>query len=192
MRRYEDDRAVRVSRSACCRRVKRGVSDRRTRADAELTAKLRAIQREHHGRYGSQRMHADMRKQGISVSRKRTAGLMRENGLNAKRRAQVHSDYQFELRTSGVRKHPGQGCPCRRYLPRRSADASAFSPLNRGFGKRLICKQIVNKTSTFCQPFLFYYITQKFRGHFAQRSGCLLRFADPDKQMRSICRADKT
>jgi transposase InsO family protein len=75
-----------VSRSAYYRWVRQGVSDKRDRADAELVAVLQAIQKEHHGRYGTPRMQVELRKRGIRVSRKRIAKLLKKHGLNAKRR----------------------------------------------------------------------------------------------------------
>jgi transposase InsO family protein len=75
-----------VSRSAYYQWEKQGVSDRRERADGELAALLRALQEEHHGRYGAPRMQVELRKQGIRVSRKRIGKLLRKHGLNAKRR----------------------------------------------------------------------------------------------------------
>jgi transposase InsO family protein len=75
-----------VSRSAYYQWEKQGVSDRRERADAELVEKLRALQEEHHGRYGAPRMRAELRKQGIGVRGKRIGKLLRKHGLNAKRR----------------------------------------------------------------------------------------------------------
>ena len=76
-----------VSRSAYYRWVTHGVSDRWERSDAALVAVLRAIQQEHHGRYGAPRIQAELRKEyGLRVSRKRIAKLLKKHGLNAKRR----------------------------------------------------------------------------------------------------------
>jgi transposase InsO family protein len=75
-----------VSRSAYYQWEKQGVSDRRERGDTELAEKLRALQEEHHGRYGAPRLQIELRKQGIRVSRKRIGKLLRKHGLNAKRR----------------------------------------------------------------------------------------------------------
>ncbi|GHV18774.1 transposase [Spirochaetia bacterium] len=76
-----------VSRSAYYRWVKRGISDRREQADAALVEKLRAIQKEHHGRYGAPRIQAELRRRyGLRVSRKRIAKLLKKHGLNAKMR----------------------------------------------------------------------------------------------------------
>jgi transposase InsO family protein len=76
-----------VSRSAYYRWAKQGISGRREQADAELVEKLRAIQQEHHGRYGTPRIQAELRmRYGLWVSRKRIAKLLKKHGLNAKRR----------------------------------------------------------------------------------------------------------
>jgi putative transposase len=58
----------------------------RQREDAQLTEELRQEFRAHHGRYGSPRLHAELRDRGPSISRKRVARLMREAGLCAKRK----------------------------------------------------------------------------------------------------------
>jgi putative transposase len=63
-----------------------GVSQRRQEADAELVRLIREIVEQHHRRYGSPRVRQELRKCGKRVSLKKVARLMRENGLNAKRR----------------------------------------------------------------------------------------------------------
>jgi len=59
---------------------------RRQREDAQLTEKMRQVFASHSGRYGSPRLHADLRDQGMRCSRKRVARLMREAGIAAKRK----------------------------------------------------------------------------------------------------------
>jgi transposase InsO family protein len=54
--------------------------------DAQLTEEIRQEFSAHRGRYGSPRLHAELRDQGRSVARKRVARLMREAGLYAKRK----------------------------------------------------------------------------------------------------------
>ncbi len=54
--------------------------------DTELLAIIRPLFIEYRGRYGTPRIHAELAKQGISVSRKRVSRLMREAGLRAKGR----------------------------------------------------------------------------------------------------------
>lgn len=53
----------------------------RAKANVELATEIRAIHGEHRGRYGSPRVHRELRGRGHQVSRKRVARLMRENGL---------------------------------------------------------------------------------------------------------------
>jgi transposase InsO family protein len=55
-------------------------------AAAEPVAKLGAIQTKHHRMYMAPQMRKKLRKQGIRVSRKRIARLLKENGLNATER----------------------------------------------------------------------------------------------------------
>lgn len=56
----------------------------RQRADAELLAQIRAIFAEFRGLYGATRIHDELCKKGVRVSRKRVARLMREHGIRAK------------------------------------------------------------------------------------------------------------
>jgi putative transposase len=58
----------------------------RQREDAQLREEIRQEFRVHHGRYGSPRLHAELRDRGRRIARKRVARLMREAGLYAKRR----------------------------------------------------------------------------------------------------------
>jgi hypothetical protein len=65
-----------VNRSAYYRRENQGVSDRRERKEGELAALLRFQQEEYHGRYGAPRLQAELRRQGIRVSRKGIGKLL--------------------------------------------------------------------------------------------------------------------
>ena len=58
----------------------------RKREDAQLTQEIRQVFVMHRGRYGSPRIHVELRDQGRSISRKRVARLMRQAGLCAKRK----------------------------------------------------------------------------------------------------------
>ena len=49
-------------------------------------AEIRQEFRAHQGRYGSPRLHVELRDRGRSIARKRVARLMREAGLCAKRK----------------------------------------------------------------------------------------------------------
>ncbi len=59
---------------------------KRRRDDASLTTKIRDIHREHKGRYGSPRIHRELRERGVRVGRKRVARLMRQEGLQGRTR----------------------------------------------------------------------------------------------------------
>lgn len=73
-------RVLGVSRSGYYAWLKRPPSERAKR-DAELTEKIEAIHERSRGTYGSPRIHAELRAQGIRVGKKRVARLMREAGL---------------------------------------------------------------------------------------------------------------
>ena len=55
----------------------------RARANRTLLADVRRLHAEHHGRYGSPRMHAALRAEGRMASRGRVARLMRRHGIRA-------------------------------------------------------------------------------------------------------------
>jgi excisionase family DNA binding protein len=76
-----------VSRSAYYRWVHHGASQRRKTEDAELIRLIREIVTTHQRRYGSPRVRRALRDTyGKRVSIKKAARLMREHGLNARRR----------------------------------------------------------------------------------------------------------
>jgi hypothetical protein len=74
---------LKVSRSAYYAARGDEPSDR-ARQDAELAAQVKAAHRESKGRYGSPRVHAQLRAQGLRHSRKRVARLMRAQGLQGR------------------------------------------------------------------------------------------------------------
>jgi len=61
-------------------------ASRRQREDLVLLAHVRSAFRLSNGTYGSPRMTHELREQGLSVGRRRTARLMRENGLRARQK----------------------------------------------------------------------------------------------------------
>jgi transposase InsO family protein len=76
-----------VSCGAYYKWVKHGLSERKTKADTVLVSLILKIVLKHHYRYGSPRVREELRqKHGIRVSLKKIARLMRENGLNARRK----------------------------------------------------------------------------------------------------------
>ncbi len=62
---------------------KRGKSKRK-QDDEELTERIEDAYQQHGGKYGSPRIHATLKTQGIYCSRKRVARLMREKELYAR------------------------------------------------------------------------------------------------------------
>ena len=58
----------------------------RAAADRDLAAEIRVAHEVSRGRYGSPRVHAELRAHGRRVGRKRVARLMRGMGLSARRR----------------------------------------------------------------------------------------------------------
>jgi transposase InsO family protein len=59
----------------------------RQQADAQLLAEIQAIYQQHQRRYGSPRIHVELKKQGWRCSRKRVARLMGEAHLRSVRQA---------------------------------------------------------------------------------------------------------
>ncbi len=57
---------------------------RRKREDAHLIQEIQQVFETHNGRYGSPRIHRDLRDEGIRCSRKRVARLMRAEELSAR------------------------------------------------------------------------------------------------------------
>jgi putative transposase len=58
----------------------------RTREDARLTTHIQQVFVSFRGVYGSPRIHAELQEQGWRCSRKRIARLMKENGMDARRK----------------------------------------------------------------------------------------------------------
>ena len=85
--------ALQVSRSRYYEWTKKRKSHR-SQADEELLEKIREIYKKRKGKYGSPRIHEDLKEMGYCVGRKRVARIMRENGIVArtKRRFRVTTD----------------------------------------------------------------------------------------------------
>ena len=70
---------------------------RRAREDAGLLERIRAIHERSRGTYGSPRIHAELRDEGIHLGKKRVARLMREAGLEGiSRRRSVRTTRRSE------------------------------------------------------------------------------------------------
>jgi putative transposase len=89
-------RVLEVSASGFYGRRSRPESPR-TASDRHLLAKVRRLQAQHHGRYGSPRMHAALRTEGHSCSRGRVERLMRRHDIR------VLAGHRFRPRTTDSR-----------------------------------------------------------------------------------------
>ena len=83
-------RVLQVSRSGYYAWSKRPPAPR-TRQDQTLALEVAAIHAESRGRYGSPRVHAELRERGQRTARKRVARLMRAAGLCARERRRFRS-----------------------------------------------------------------------------------------------------
>ena len=78
-------RVLQVSRSGYYAWRQRPLAERR-RQDQRLALEVAAIHAHSRGRYGSPRVHAELRERGQRIARKRVARLMRAAGLRARER----------------------------------------------------------------------------------------------------------
>jgi transposase InsO family protein len=78
-------RLLDVSRSGFYAWLRRGCSPRQQQ-DQELGEQIDQIHHKSHRTYGSPRVHAELRAQGVRCGKKRVARLMRQRGLSARRR----------------------------------------------------------------------------------------------------------
>jgi putative transposase len=92
-------RVLGVSRSGLYARQRVGESPR-LREDRRLSVEVRAVHEESKRRYGSPRVHRELRKRGVRMSRKRVARLMREQELRARARR------RFRITTQSRHDHP--------------------------------------------------------------------------------------
>lgn len=78
-------RVLQVSKAGFYAWLSRPESKRR-RAETRLRVEIAAVHRKSRRRYGSPRVHEELRRRGIRVARKRVARLMRESGLKGRKR----------------------------------------------------------------------------------------------------------
>ena len=69
---------------------RRGKSNR-AKQDEIMKEMIEEIFNRHRSRYGSPRVHAEIKAMGVKIARKRVARLMQEQGLRAKRRRRSSS-----------------------------------------------------------------------------------------------------
>lgn len=93
-------RVINVSRSGYYEWLNRGKS-RRQKEDCALAATIQAIFTEHKGRYGSPRIHDELRDRGIRCGKTRVERIMRHHGLRSrpKRRfvATTNSNHDYPV-----------------------------------------------------------------------------------------------
>lgn len=92
-------RALGVSRSGYYKWY-RATASTRTKADTSLAVEVAQIHAEHRGRYGSPRIHRELRERGVRTSRKRVARLMKSASLSGYRRRRFRhtTDSRHKLR----------------------------------------------------------------------------------------------
>ena len=73
---------------------------RRQRDDMVYLAHIRSLFKESNGTYGSPRMHEDLKEEGLAIGKRRTARLMRDNGLKARQKT------RFKRTTDSNHKSP--------------------------------------------------------------------------------------
>lgn len=78
-------RVLEVSKAGFYAWLSRPMSKRR-RAETRLRVEIAAVHRRSRRSYGSPRVHEELRRRGVRVSRKRVARIMREGGLKGKKR----------------------------------------------------------------------------------------------------------
>jgi len=100
-------RVLGVSRSGYYAWARR-VESLRKRRDEQLLKEIRGIYQKSRGLYGSPRVHAELKKRGISVGRKRVARLMADNDIRARRRKPycrtTDSSHGFEVAPNLIKR----------------------------------------------------------------------------------------
>ena len=92
-------RVLKVSRAGYYAWRARPLAER-VKEDRRLSARIRVIYEEAKGRYGSPRVHQELRALGLACGKHRTARLMRREGLRAK------SARRFRVTTQSEHAHP--------------------------------------------------------------------------------------
>ena len=87
----------------------------RATADADLTRKLRTIHAASRGIYGAPRIHAELKAEGVPVSRKRVARLMRgrlwpvsADAEASRRHGAIHTIIRRAISSAGISSRPGR------------------------------------------------------------------------------------
>jgi transposase InsO family protein len=98
---------------------KRGKSKRK-REDEELAERIEDAYRQHGGKYGSPRIHAALKTQGVHCGRKRVARLMREKDLYARRRRRkartTNSRHRFSIAPNLLKRDFAADAPNKKWV----------------------------------------------------------------------------
>jgi putative transposase len=113
-------RAFGVARSGYYQWQRQGCTTQQVRADSTLTGQIRAVFEKSGQTYGSPRVHAELKAQGVQCSRRRVARLMRAAGLDAtpaRRRAHTtQADGRQPSVTNLLRRDFTADAPNRKWL----------------------------------------------------------------------------
>ncbi len=98
---------------------KRGKSKRK-QDDEFLAERIEDAYKKNRGKYGSPRIHAELKAQGIHCGRKRVARLMQEQGLSARRSRQkartTNSNHQFPLASNLLERNFTADAPDKKWM----------------------------------------------------------------------------
>jgi transposase InsO family protein len=97
----------------------RGKSKRK-RDDEQLTERIEDAYQENRGKYGSPRIHAALKSQGIHCGRKRIARLMREKNLSARRKRRkartTNSHHRFPIASHLLKRDFTADAPNKKWM----------------------------------------------------------------------------
>jgi putative transposase len=98
---------------------KRGKSKRK-QEDEELAERIEDAYQQHGGKYGSPRIHAALKTQGVYCGRKRVARLMREKDLYAKRKRRkartTNSHHRFPIAPNLLERNFAANAPNKKWV----------------------------------------------------------------------------
>lgn len=98
---------------------KRGTSQRK-RNDEIITARIEDAYYHHRGHYGSPRIHAELKEQGIHCGRRRVARLMQEKQLSARKKKRkvrtTDSTHQFPIASNLLKQDFTASAPNKKWM----------------------------------------------------------------------------
>jgi putative transposase len=98
---------------------KRGISQRK-RDDERITVSIEDAYYHHRGHYGSPRIHAELKDQGIHCGRRRVARLMKEKQLSARKKRRkartTDSNHQFPIASNLLKQDFTASAPNKKWM----------------------------------------------------------------------------